>query len=329
MNEITEYIKNTLHINVQCTEYTNSPALPLYLEKGFSLRRLDLPGTSFILAKPSEKRNLTALRNDIRQLEKLTRQPCVLCMHNIRSYTREKMISGAIPFIVPGKQLYLPFLGVSLLDRFERNIQKTDGISFAAQKLLLTAIYEGWREIRLTDAAKAIGYTKVTLMNCFDELQAVGLPLVEKSGKYRMFIWEKDRKSLWDLTYRHFRSPVIRQYMLIDDVSFEQMKLSGISALCRYTMLSETKPIYYAIDRKADKVLCFDQKEHVPVDEIPAAVVQVLHYFIDFPKNESRAIDPLSAILALGENELADPRVQSSIEEITEVYLNGAGNRSF
>jgi hypothetical protein len=83
-------------------------------------------------------------------------------------------------------------------------------------------------------------------------------------------------------------------------------------------MLADERPTYYAVTKETARALGLDKKEQIPPDEVPDMVIEVLHYTLDF--TDKMAIDPLSAILSLSENETDDPRMESAIEEILEGY---------
>jgi len=110
---------------------------------------LTIQNVTCLLAKPKEQSNLAGLRKQSEQLKKITGLNCVLCLEGIRIYTKEKMLAEGIPFVIAGTQIYMPFLGVALSKADEREIPNIESISFSTQRLLLTAIYEGWKQTTL------------------------------------------------------------------------------------------------------------------------------------------------------------------------------------
>ena len=58
-----------------------------------------------------------------------------------------------IPFVIEGKQVFLPFIGYLSSKSNERELSPVHLISFLTQKMLLLAIYERWMEV------KAVSYT--------------------------------------------------------------------------------------------------------------------------------------------------------------------------
>ena len=321
MNQYVSYIEETLHINVDVSVYTNYDILPLYLRSGYNLYIMKIKSVSFLLAQPKENVNLTGLRKQCGQLKKLTGLDCVLCLEGIRIYTKEKMLAEGIPFVIARQQIYMPFLGVALTQNGMREIPQADRISFSTQALLLTAIYQGWTQTTVTEAAKMLGVSKMSVTRCFDELQSLGLPLVKSEKKMRRFIWEDSRRALWETIQPFLRNPVASQYRFDKHINIGTAKLGGMSAVCHYSMLSDNSCMIYAVSKDTATVLDLNKLPPIPKDETPDMIIQVMRYAIKYP--DTFAIDPLTAILSLTDDEKTDPRVEAAIEQILEDIFNG------
>ena len=321
MNQFITYIEDTLHTTANVSVYENPDKLPLYLRNGYDLYTLTIQNVTCLLAKPKEQSNLAGLRKQSEQLKKITGLNCVLCLEGIRIYTKEKMLAEGIPFVIAETQIYMLFLGVALSKADEREMPNIENISFSTQRLLLTAIYEGWKQTTLTETAKLLGMSKMSITRCFDELQSLELSLIKAAGKTRCFVWEGDRRALWEAVLPFLRNPVIRQYRFGEAIKTGKLKRSGISAVCHYSMLADNNYTVCAVSNDEVKSLEFGKLFEVPKGEIPEMVVQVMRYDIDY--KDSAAIDPLTAVLSLIGEEKNDPRVEAAIDAILEECLNG------
>ena len=319
MNQFITYIEEVLHIDADYSKYEHLETLPLYLLAGYELYSLTIRSASCLLARPTEQTNLTVLRKQARQLKKLTNLDCVLCLDGVRIYTKEKMLSEGIPFIIAGQQIYMPFLGIALSKNGIRDIPHIEHISFSTQKLLLTAIYQDWKQMTLTETAKALGISKMSVTRIFDELQALDLSFVKQEKKMRRFIWENGRRALWESILPMLRCPVARQYSLSEKTEMGSAKLGGISAVSHYSMLADNSFPVYAVTKDAIKTLKSNSFIQLPDGETPEMVLQVMQYDLAYP--DSLAIDPLTAILSLTDEDKNDPRVEMAIERILEVCL--------
>jgi len=301
--------------------YEGSNILPLFLRKGYELYILSIHNVQCLLVRPFEQLNLSVLRKQYKQLRELIGKDCVLCLDGINMYAKNKMIAEGISFIIPEQQIYMPFLGIILANKDQRDIPEKKEISYITQKILLSLIYKGWFDKNLTETAASLGVSKMTVTRSYDELKSLGVGVIEAGGKMRRFIWNDSRRALWDKAQHFLRNPVIRQYRLREDFDVTGYKLAGISAICHYSILSDNSCTYYAIPKKNIGTLKIPKEQLLPGGEAPKVILQVLGYDLEYSDNT--AIDPLTAILSLNDIEKADPRVETSIEEILEEHLNG------
>ena len=118
-----------------------------------------------------------------------------------------------IPFVIEGKQVFLPFIGYLLSKENERELAPVHLISFLTQKMLLMAIYERWNEVKVSDAAKRIGVSTKSASRCFDELEYLNIDVLGMKGKSRVINIPDDRKQLWQQIERVLRNPFPKKSM--------------------------------------------------------------------------------------------------------------------
>jgi hypothetical protein len=294
--------------------------LPLYLVGNYQLNIIKINEIQCLLAEPMGDINLSSLRKQWNQLKKITQMECVLFFENLKSYTKQKLIEETIPFIHKDKQIYMPFIGIALTDQEERLLPEVREISYLTQKLLLVAIYQKWAKISLTNAAKVLCISKMSVTRCFDELDVLGVPVIMKSGKNRYFVWEQNPLELWNLVNPFLRNPVAKEYRLEKALENSDLPLGGMSALSSYTLLNDNEYRTCAITKELAKNLQINALSIVPKGEEPTEIIQVIQY--EIPYGEGTAVDPLTAILSLSNEERLDPRVEAAIEEILEERVN-------
>ena len=95
--------------------------------------------------------------------------------------------------------------------------------------------------------------------------------------------------------------------------------LSGMSAVCYYSLLNDNEYRTYAVDKKDIGQLKIEKKDIVVSGERPECLVQELGYIIPF--RDGKAIDPLSAALLISEDERQDERVEMAVDEMLEEYV--------
>lgn len=307
-----------LHQKAEVEEY-DADKLPIYLKHAYDISILHVAGVDCLLAKPKQTANLVTLRKQQLKMKQLTGLECVLRFDKTSPYIKQKLIEEGLPFIIENKDVYLPFLGIALSDRKERILPKAHKISFNTQKLLLTALYDRWNTVNVTETAKKLKVSKMAVSRYFDQVQAVGLPLICETGKERRFVWEGSAKDLWDLILPHLRNPVIREYRLDEPLADHHYPLGGMSALSKYGMLNDNDYPTYALTKIQGNKLDIERLRQIPENEQPTVLLQVMQYVIRFPDN--RAIDPVAAYLSLDATEKEEPRIKMALENILGEYV--------
>jgi len=313
-----EYLEKTLRQNVfiEQTEYLNDK-LPLAFRGRYTFYKVEINGVCWIAMQPKSEVGLVMLRKDHARVEKAAGINCAIFLNTTTFYIKEKLLEEGIPFVIYGKQVYLPFIGYLLTNKTEREIAPVHLISYLTQKVIFVAIYEKWQNVMVSEAAVKIGVSKMSISRCFDEIEYLDVDILGMKGKSRVITVPKDIKKLWDDMQGILRSPVIARYELKDDIKLE--KKAGITALCEYSLLSDNEyPTYAVTKREIAELEIKRMKQAYPGEEIGCVVLE-LGYFIDF---EDKSLeDPLSVALSLTETEKQDERVRISTNEMLEEYV--------
>lgn len=316
MNE--EYIERILHQDVEIIPYTDITKLPLVYRKSYDLKLMMIGAQNVLLAEPAQKIPLVTLRKQHRQLMVYTGLICVLYLTDINYYASDVMLSEGIPFVWEGHQIYLPFMGILLDDHVRKPVVTRARISYLTQKLLLTALYQGWQKVTVTKAAEILGVSKMSVTRCFDELEAFHVPYLKVQSRARNITADTDKKAMWENLQGIMRNPVITSFSLRKQLN-RNLPLSGLSALSHYSMLNDEPFPIYAIAKKDLSGAGISNDMLVPAGEEPVCVIQELGYQISF--GNGAAVDPLTAALCISEEDKDDPRVSMAIDEMLEKYV--------
>ena len=291
--------------------------LPLKYVGMYELYSIYQEGIEWIIAQPKNSVRLNTLRYDQKQIEKIVGMNCALYFTKLNHYTKEMLLSEGIPFIVEGKQMYLPFMGMLLADNNERRLKPVHTISFLTQKLLLCALYEKWNQMNVTKIAERLEVTKMSISRCLDEIEYLDIDILDTSGKTRKISVGENTKSIWENIKPILRNPVITKFQLVDDIGLENK--AGISALCEYSLLSDNTYPTYAITKKELNDTNIKSYRQISIGEEIGCEVLEVGYFINYL--DKKLQDPLSVILSLSETDLEDERIQICIDEMLEEYV--------
>ena len=313
-----EFLEKSLQQNVIMTENKEVyKKLPLAYRGRYNIFTVEMNGVLWMAIHPKEDVGLVMLRRDRAGVEKMTGLNCAIFLDRTTFYIKEKLMEEGIPFVIDGKQVFLPFIGYLLSKENERELPPVHLISFLTQKMLLIAIYERWNEVRVSGAAKRLEVSTKSASRCFDELEYLNVNVLGMKGKSRVINIPDDRKQLWQQIESVLRNPVIRRFILRKDMKLE--KKAGISALCEYSLLSDNAYPTYAVTKKELKASGVkEEKQASELEEIGCVVLEV-GYFTDFLGKGLQ--DPLSVVLSLTEEEQEEERVDISINEMLEEYV--------
>lgn len=311
---IEKCLRRTVSIEKNPKLYQN---LPLMYRGRYELFSVYQDGIEWVIARPHNNLRLNVLRYDQKQIEKVTGMNCALYFTKLSYYTKEMMLTEGIPFIIEGKQMYLPFMGMLLADNNERRLKPVHTISFLTQKLLLCALYEKWDKMNVTRIAERLEVTKMSVTRCLDEIEYLDIDVLDMSGKTRKISVGEDIKKVWENIRPVLRNPVITKFQLVDDIGLENK--AGISALCEYSLLSDNVYPTYAITKKELNDKNIKSYRQISAGEPIGCEVLEVGYFINFADKKMQ--DPLSVILSLTKEDMEDERVLICIDEMLEEYV--------
>ena len=313
-----EFLEKSLRQNVIMTENKEVyKKLPLVYRGRYDIFTVETNGVLWMALHPKDDIGIVLLRRDRAGVEKITGLNCAIFLDRATFYIKEKLMEEGIPFVIDGKQVFLPFIGYLLSKTNERELAPVHLISFLTQKMLLMAIYERWNEVKVSDAAKRLVVSTKSASRCFDELEYLNIGVLDMKGKSRVINIPEDRKQLWQQIEGVLRNPVIRRFILRKDMKLE--KKAGISALCEYSLLADNSYPTYAVTKKELKASGVKVEKQGSKQEEIGCVVLELGYFIDFLGKGLQ--DPLSVALSRTGEEQEEERIDISINEMLKEYV--------
>ena len=314
--EMKEFIEKTLHQKIELVPFDGLDSFPLVFRANYDFYTMKIEGLECILAVPKEDVNLSTLRKQYKRISQITGRYCVLYLKKLNYYTRDKLLEEGIPFIWEERQVYMTFVGILLQQNETRDLKPCYKISFLTQKLLLTAIYDEWDNVSVTEAAEKLGVSKMSVTRVFDEIESLDIPVLKKVGRSRRYARIGDKKEIWEKIKMFLRSPLLREYRLENEFTGQLVK-SGISALAELSMLGDNPYPTYGITKYDIRKKEIDREREVPRGELPGCIIQELGYCIPF--KDDQVIDPLTVYLLLNKED--DPRIEIALEEMMEEYV--------
>lgn len=318
-----EYLKRVLGIN---TYYQNTVlSMPNFIHERYELKVVTLDGKKVVFVYPNEELEpVNSIKKHLDLISKTENAPAVFVLKYLSYRQKEYLLRDHIPFIVDGKQIYLPFMAVYLQERGDSEKTEITDILPSAQVLLLYYIYHGCGELMTSDASVALGFTSTSISRASRQLEELGLVKLEKRGVQKVILTDKSPVDLFHSAENILVSPVKRTiYVPKKEIKVEQL-LSGYSALSEFSELNPP-----AVEtRAAESISTLEKMSSTRLqNSVEQCAVELWRYNPNILSN-GRCVDRLSLALSLRDNK--DERVEAALEEmLNQVWrsINGKRNR--
>lgn len=318
MDDVQIYLNKAVGLSVDIKKLPDArlTKLPLYLKHAYNYSLLESQGHSFILAESEDPTSRMAgqLKKQSKAIFQYLGLPVVFVMYIQSAQLKRKMIQDRINFIVPGKQIYLPELLISLQEIIRQPQPLSELITPSAQLLLLFHLQvERLDQFSFKDIAEKLNYTPKTITKIASELKAKNLCKITGTKEKRL-VFEIEREQLWEMSEPQMQSPIAKSYFTNKNKDIDLCK-SGDSALSHYTFLSDTGKEDYAVYKAEFEEL--KEKGHWGYLDGTEGEIRIEVWKYN-PRLLSRNgfIDPLSLYLCYRGD--GNERVEAEIKELTD-----------
>jgi len=313
------YLNDDLGTIISPHKIKNEKSLPPYLRQRYNLYHTSILNNDCLLLLDKEMENPTpaVIRKHMNAVSERENTEAIYVCSSIDSYNRKRLIKQRVSFIVPGNQMFLPFMGIDLREHMKNIRISKETLSPSAQLLLLSLLLGKLKNgITPGEAAKLLGYSSMTMTRAFDELEESRIGTYSSKGKHRLLIIEEDPKDIWKTALPLLGSPQKRTISINPIEAVLGYKKSGESALSYYTMITEPKNPVYAVSENEFKVLKNDDKfKVVPYTERESVIIEIWKSPPGL-LSETDVVDPLSLYLSM--KDIEDERIESSLVELLD-----------
>ena len=314
---VEQYIGKALGQTLLLTPLTMDMVLPMFYTSQYDFCSGVLSGVECVFCFEKEGKRTTPL-NIRKRLVFLTghfQREVVYCADFLEFHATQQMMTYGIPFIVPGKALFLPFLAIALKSTMRRRLLNRERFSTYAQLVVLGVLLRKLPPApAIREVERTFGCSHPSAIYALKELEQFGLGKKQaRQGTGDLeFRFSQSGRALWEACQDYLVNPCRRTVGVIDMPDGVKAFKAGANALADQTMLAEAPPETYAVGMTEFKK---GNYEAVPADEADI-VLQLWRYRPDILG--CGTIDPLSLALSLkGEN---DERVQMALDEMMEDF---------
>jgi DNA-binding MarR family transcriptional regulator len=303
-----KYIADTLGIDVNCKSWNGS--VPFYLTDGYAFQDASLGGMACLFVKPkNELPALDTVKKHLAKIAEIADMPLVLEINALNARQRKALIRDHIPFVMDGVQLYLPFMGVLLQERYPAPSPQSEKLMPTSQLVLFHYIYQKKREMYASGLAGFLGVSAMQVTRAVKQLSALGLFKTQKDGVQIVCTGTEEGAALFDKAKPYIQNPAGKKIYVEKDALPQGLPLAGFSALAEYTMLNPPNLTTFAFGGKAGEL----SGTKALVDAEEQAEVEFWRYPPEMLSARLGFADPLSLWATLPDG---DPRTESAKDEL-------------
>jgi DNA-binding MarR family transcriptional regulator len=328
MEKVKQYIEELLGDPITLLSVKDKElgsVLPFYMTEMYSFSKIVMMNHSLILIEPKQQDELSILQLSKHQalIEEMLHCKSAVVLQEIESFQRKRLIEKRVQFIVPNKQIFLPFWLIDLKEGYATKRQKKDSLSPSAQMILIWYLLDKQRKIdfensSLKDLANHFNYSAMTITKAADELVSHDLCTLRENGKEKFIHFQQEKHELWHRAEPYLVNPVLKTIFVDEFPDGVGHILSNFSALSEYSEMNPSSQRYYAIDKtvfygleKTGKFKNSNNREGKYCIEVwkynPDKLMEIVH-------NDEFAVDPLSLYLSMKGN--PDERTEYAFENL-------------
>lgn len=305
------YIEETLGLAVVDEPWTHMGKMPYFIAELYEIRKVSIGGTDTLFLYPkTELKQIDAVKKHISRIQKAELLPVAIELPTINRYRRDALIAARIPFVVPAKQLYLPFLGAVLQERFTTEAPETDQLQPSAQVFFFYYLFKKQPRLYTSQAVSDLGYSAMTITRAVKQLVQTGLFQEEKDGVQKVLVGKWGREELFEKARPMLIDPIRKRVYVEKTAITEKYCIAGDDALAQRSMINPARLHCYAIDGKAQP-----KGTDTLIDAETQVEVQIWKYD-PWVLGAGGVVDPLSLAVAYQDN--GDERVEEAVEEMLE-----------
>lgn len=289
--------------------------MPYFISDRYRFQLVHIDQTPVIFAYAKDRLDpILTVKKSVQQIERFAQIPTVLISEKMNARQRNQLIDNGIPFIVPGRQIYLPFLGIALSEKYSDRISAPETLSPSAQLVALYYIHTKKKLLYMSETVHALGLKAMTVSRAFAQLEATEIFTTRKDGVQKILEADSVGKELFERISGQLTSPVKKNLYLKRTQLPSTVLRAGLLALSDRTMLNSPIVPCYAVREIPAEASDWDED---PTDDETQAQLEIWHYDPSILR-EGSSVGTLPLILSLREE--SDERIQEAVEEALMNY---------
>ena len=314
-------IKKTFGIPAVINSCKAPKGLPYYMTNGRHFYPLELAGITSLLIElsESEKFGVIGFEKQLTRYVEAAGMPAAFIFHSLKKVQRDALAERNIPFLCLPDQLYMPFLGIAMSNRFIKekavSVQKMTPM---AQMLFLYFLYKaGTTPVIKKYAAEDLNITRMSVTRASEQLREMGLLSQEQHGKEQWMKATAAGKEYYEMAKPFLINPVQKAVTTLKSPLLMKLNMAGETALSRHSMLNGPVIPVVAAYKQSELLHGMEIIDEKWQPEKELVRVEFWKYDPE-PFAFDGCVDPVS--LAESLKDIPDERVQGELEDYLEEF---------
>ena len=312
-------------VTVPQADWEALKALPVFLSQLYEIYRADLFGReySLLLCCGPNRPTPAEIEKHFKLAQTALGGNVAFVFLTLPTFDRKRLIQRRIPFVVPGRQAYLPGAVIDLREHPKGGQRLPDAprerLSAPSQVLLLYYLQvktdsDDWP---MGQWADVLGYSRTTLTRVSKELSSVSLCRAAARGRHVTLVFPHERRTLWEAARPYLTSPVrTRSWAVIQDRNLH-LHEAGMTALARLTMIGPGRDSVFAMSSAAFEAARKNRRlVQTDFPDENSVRIERWKYAPGLLSPDSPMVDRLSLYLSLQDD--PDERTQAALAKLLE-----------
>jgi hypothetical protein len=323
---VQTYLAEALSIDLPAMQaWPGAKRFPRYLADAYSFDTLVLWGKPLLcMVVKASVSGTTELQKHVRLVEQVAGLPVLLVLAELTARQRARLIELFLPFVVPGKQLFLPPLGLDLREQYAAAVRRQMPLlGPATQAVLLAGLLGRWgKGANASMMARQLGYSPMSMSRAGRELLDLRFLVVEGASRSARWCLAAPVIEVWRKAEPLLRSPVLRRgWVKQGDLETDDLAQAGLSALAGQTMLATPALPVFALGEAAWQALS-ERTPGLRLEDEPMVDAARIELWCYEPRSlmpaDSVYVDPYSLTLSLRDEAASDDRVALALDELMQ-----------
>lgn len=319
--KIQDYLMQVLNCHVTLSP-VEQDGLPFFIRKAFAFYVGELCSTQvhFLVGRMDKAIAIKEIESVAHVFGNNVSTKMILVFPDMARSERLSLIKRRIAFLVPGKQMFLPYLGIDFSERIKEQREAASlKLRPIAQEILIEYLSDNLNPVKwpLSGLASYMKYTSMGVLRAVNQLAELNMCRVESDGYRKTVHFDTDKEALWKRALPYLQSPVRKVVAIVDDSMFRngEWLYAGEYALARHSSLAVRRPCYAVYEKTYNELLKEGKIHLADTGEEGVADIQIWRYHLS-REGSCDTVDLLSLELSFrGES---DPRIKDALEQMKE-----------